>query len=415
MENVRQDTKQNTPAGALQGITVLDLSSVVLGPFTSQLLGDMGAEVIKVEAPEGDAVRPVGPKRSHGMSALFMGVNRNKRSIVLDLKGAGGREVFDRLLAKADVVVHSIRTEAAARLGLTHAELSKKNPRIIVCHLLGFGDDGPYAGRAAYDDNIQALTGLGMLQTFGDNREPSYVPTLIADKTVALYAANAVALALFARERTGQGQEVSIPMFETMASFTLLEHIWGHSFEPPLEGMGYSSIRSGTRRPFKTKDGYISFLPYSKDNLRSFFRVIGKEHLIDDPLYATTERTTVNFGAIRAVVEPELLERTADEWIEVLGKADLAATKLNSIEDLRDDPHLQAVGFWREEHHPSEGEVRLINIPVGFSATPGSIRRLAPLLGEHTLEILREQGYDQAQIERLLATGHVRALATNTP
>ena len=204
MENVGQDTKQNTPAGALQGITVLDLSSVVLGPFTSQLLGDMGAEVIKVEAPEGDAVRPVGPKRSHGMSALFMGVNRNKRSIVLDLKGAGGREVFDRLLAKADVVVHSIRTEAAARLGLTHADLSKKNPRIIVCHLLGFGDDGPYAGRAAYDDNIQALTGLGMLQTFGDNREPSYVPTLIADKTVALYAANAVALALFARERTGQ-------------------------------------------------------------------------------------------------------------------------------------------------------------------------------------------------------------------
>ena len=242
--------------GPLHGLCVLDLTSVILGPMTGQYLGDMGADAIKVESPEGDVTRTIGPRRSEGMGSLFLANNRNKRSIVLDLKTAPGQAALLRLAARADVVLHSIRAGAAARIGLAYANLSAVNPRLIYCHVKGFRDDGPYGGRPAYDDIIQALSGLAMLQKIAAG-EPRYVPSIIADKVTAVHAAYAIALALFHRERTGRGQEVGVPMLETMVAFTMIEHLGGAVFEPAVGRMGYEPIREGMRRPV-CDDGWVS-------------------------------------------------------------------------------------------------------------------------------------------------------------
>jgi len=373
--------------GPLHGLTVLDLSSVILGPMTGQYLGDMGADVIKVEGPEGDVTRSIGPRRHEGMGALYLANNRNKRSVVLDLKTEAGRAALLQLAARSDVLLHSIRSEAAARLGLSYAALSAVNPRLIYCHVRGFEDDGPYGGRPAYDDIIQALSGLAMLQKIAAG-EPRYVPSIIADKVTAVHAAYAIMLALFHRERTGLGQDVGVSMLETMVAFNAHEHLGGAVFEPTLGRMGYEPIRQGMRRPFATRDGHICFLPYNDPHWLRFFQLIDRPDLAADPMFSTMRGRQANLGAVWAEVRTLLAQRSSAEWLALLAPTDIPHAVLNDLEDLLDDPHLVATGFWQMFEHESEGAMRLPSNPIALSASPPSIRRLPPRLGEHTEEVL---------------------------
>ena len=383
----------DTPSatGPLVGISVLELGTIVNAPLATQHLGDMGADVIKIEPPEGDMARGTGPRRSERMGALYMNINRNKRGVVLDLKSDFGREALRRLVARSDVVLTSFRTSAAKRLGLTYAELSAINPQIIFCHAKGFSDDGVYAGKPAYDDVIQALSGLAHLQTIVSG-EPRYVPTILADKIASLHAAYAVALALLHRERTGVGQAIDLPMFEIMAAFNTAEHLWGYAYEPPLAEMGYQPIRYASRRPFKTADGYLCVLPYSDTNWRRLFDEIGRSELMDDPRFASFKNRQANYEYVFGTLAELMLERSNAEWLALLQRADVPHAVVNSLEDLASDPHLQSVGFWELREHPTEGLMRVSRNPIRMSASPPSIRRLAPQLGEHTIEVLDEIG-----------------------
>ncbi len=377
--------------GALDGVRVLDLSSVILGPMAGQYLGDMGADVIKIEGPEGDITRSIGPRRSEGMGALFLANNRNKRSVVLDLKTAEGQAALGRLVAASDVLLHSIRAGAAARIGLSYATLSALNPRLILCHVKGFQDDGPYGGRPAYDDIIQALSGLAMLQKIAAG-SPRYVPSIIADKVAAVHAAYAVALALFHRERTGRGQAVGVPMLETMVAFNAHEHLGGAIFEPGVGRMGYEPIRQAMRRPFATRDGFLCLLPYTDAHWRAFFTLVERPDLAADPGYASLRGRQANLGRVWAEVERLVAARGNAEWHALLDPTDIPHAVLNELEDLLDDPHLAATGFWQMREHPSEGMLRLPANPIEMPAAPPSIRRLPPRLGEHTAEVLAEYG-----------------------
>ena len=396
--------------GALRGVRVLDLSSVVLGPLAAQMLGDMGADVIKVEAPEGDLARSVGPARTPGMSSLFLSCNRNKRSLALNLKHPDAAEVLARLIADSDVVLHSVRTSAAKRIGLTYEAAFAANPRIVFCHVGGFSDRGPYAGLPAFDDIIQAASGLAQLQSIYCG-EPRYLPALVADKTTAVFTAYAIVTALFHRERTGVGQAVEVPMFETMTAFNLTEHLWGHVFSPPIDQMVYGSIRSGVRRPFRTQDGFIALVPYTNDHWLEFFRVVGRPHLATDPRFSTLAARTQNFKVVFGELGDCMQAKTTDEWIALFRQADIPAMRINSLQDLTDDDHLNAVGFWQTRTHPTEGELRMPGIPYELSDTPGGIDRLPPALGMHTQEILNEFGWDSDAVAALTKRGVVISAA----
>ncbi|MGE3921453.1 MAG: CaiB/BaiF CoA transferase family protein, partial [Lautropia sp.] len=292
-------------AGPLAGLTVLDLSSVVLGPMCGQYLGDMGADVIKVEPPAGDITRGIGVRRSARMGSLFLSNNRNKRSVVLDLKRADGLAAVLRLARRSDVLLHSMRSNAAQRLGISYESLAVVNPGIVYCQVTGFGDDGPYGGLPAYDDIIQALSGMAMLQTVVAG-EPRYFPSAIADKVTAVHAAYASAGALLHRERTGKGQHVVVPMMETMVAFNLQEHLGGAAFEPVLDRMGYPPYRQAVRRPFKTRDGYLCVLPYTDVHWRNFLMIFGRADLADDPDYVTVAGRQRNLERVFAAVQAVL-------------------------------------------------------------------------------------------------------------
>ena len=392
--------------GALEGVKVLDLSSVVLGPLASQMLADMGADVIKVEAPQGDLARSVGPARHQGMSSLYLACNRNKRSLVLDLKQPAARAVLDTLVRGSDVLVHSVRADAAARIGLAPERLQALNPRLVSAHVKGFGDDGPYAGLPAFDDIIQAASGLAQLQSIYTG-EPRYMPALVADKTTALYAAYAIVAALFHRERSGQGQAVDVPMFETMTAFNMVEHLWGHTFQPPIDEMVYGSIRSGVRKPFRTADGYIALVPYTDAQWLRFFEVVGRPELREDERFATLAARVRHHTVVFGELERATAGRTTGEWVAAFRAADIPAMAIQSLKDLPDDPQLQASGLWHSAEHPTEGTLRFPGVPFTLSATPGGVRRLAPALGEHTGEVLAEFGFAPAQIDALIALGTV--------
>ncbi len=375
--------------GPLDGIRILDLSTVILGPMAAQMLGDLGADVVKVEAPEGDVTRAIGPRRHEGMGALFMANNRNKRGMVLNLKDPASRPVLRRLVQRSDVVLHSIRSGAAARLGLCWEALSAINPRIILCQALGFGESGPYAGRPAYDDIVQALSGLAMLQQ-GIAGVPRYMPSIIGDKVTAVHAALGVIAALFHRERSGTGQQVQIPMLETMVAFTAAEHLGGAVFDPQAGPMGYTQVRQGLRRPLRTADGWVCMLPYSDRDWRRFLELAGRPELAEDPAWTTMSGRQAQAEALWNQVADFMLGRNTADWLAVLRAADIPSAPVQALEQLLDDPHLLATGFWEMHEHPTEGRLRLPASPFGLAASPPSIRRLPPRLGEHTAEILRE-------------------------
>ncbi|MEE2662219.1 MAG: CoA transferase [Pseudomonadota bacterium] len=391
-------------AGPLNEICVLDLTSVVLGPLATQNLGDMGADIIKVEAPAGDTTRYTGPKRSEDMSALYMGLNRNKRSIVLDLKINAAKEALWKLIDRADVFLHSIRPEAIERLGFGFEAVLARNERIVYAGVHGFGLDGPYSGRPAYDDVIQGLSGSAdlMARLVG---EPRYMPTIIADKTCGLVTVNAILAALFERERSGKGQFVEIPMFETMVAFNMADHIFGYNFEPPEGPMGYTRVLTPSRRPYKTLDGYICLLAYTDTQWAQFWLEVGKPELKDDPRFSTLSRRADNIEAVYTLASEFVSTRTTAEWLKTLPKLEIPCGEIVEIEDIPDDPHLRAVDFFRSIEHPTEGRIKLVDFPINFSRTPTKLKRLQPKLGQDSAEILKELGYKEAEIDELRLIG----------
>ncbi|RVT43552.1 CaiB/BaiF CoA transferase family protein [Sphingobium algorifonticola] len=393
--------------GPLKGVRVIDLTSVLMGPYATQIFADLGADVIKVESPEGDTTRylPPGPQGNRG--AMFMNVNRGKRSIVLDLKHPEGRAALLTLVEGADIFIHSMRAQAMARLGLDYAAVKAANPRIIYANLYGFSRRGPYADYPAYDDIVQAASGIVSLQATLSHGEPTYLATVVADKVAGLTATYAVTAALYAREKTGLGQEIEVPMFETLASFAMVEHLCGALFDPAIGKAEYPRATSPHRRPYKTRDGYIAVMIYNDKHWRAFFDAIGNPDWSRDPMFASMRSRTENITTVLGKLSDTLAERTTDEWMALLQAAQCPAMPIASIDDLLTDPHLEAVGFW-DRRETAEGAIRLPGIPVDFSETPGAIGEAGPHLGAHGPDVLREAGFSDSAIKALGASGALR-------
>jgi crotonobetainyl-CoA:carnitine CoA-transferase CaiB-like acyl-CoA transferase len=388
-------------AGPLQGIRILDLTAVVMGPYATQTLGDLGADIVKVEPPSGDNLRAVGPMRHAGMGAMALHLNRNKRSIVLDLKQPEGREACLRLAAGCDALIYNTRPQAMARLGLGYEAVAAANPKIVYLGAFGYGEEGPYAGKPAYDDLIQGAAGLPALLKQQGAEQPRYAPIIVADRSVGQQVASAVSAALYYREKSGEGQRVDVPMFEHLLQIVLGEHLGGYTFEPQVGEAGYARMLAPDRRPYPTKDGYVCALIYNDKQWRAFFEVIGRPEMFSSPDYATQEARSRNYGRAYAFVAGEMKRRTTAEWLEALERADIPVQRMNSLADIVADPHLAATGFFQTREHPSEGAIRSMAVPSEWSASPPDYRRHAPRLGEHTVEVLREAGVPQTDIEAL--------------
>lgn len=397
------------PAAAarpLDGVRVIDLTTVLMGPFATQLLGDMGADVVKVEAPGGDNTRQIGPARNDGMGAIFLNVNRSKRSVVLDLKQPAAREALLKLCADADIVVFNIRPQAMERLGLGYEALSAANPRLIYAGLVGYDPRGPYAARPAYDDLIQGAIGLPALAVQAGSDEPRYVPLTIADYFVGISGVTAMLGALHYRERTGLGQQLTVPMFETMAQLVLGVHLGGRTFEPAEGPPGYARLLTPQRRPYRTLDGHVCALVYTDKQCESFFRAVGRPELFEgDARFATIASRTRHIGDLYALVETQMAQRTTAEWLSLLSQADIPVMPMHDLDSLIDDPHLAAVGLISSFEHPSEGVLNSVNVPATWSRSQPSPGRPAPRLGEHSAEVLREAGLSQETIDQMLACG----------
>lgn len=396
--------------GPLAGVRVIDLTSVVMGPFATQILAEMGAEVIKVEPPEGDVVRAIGPARHPGMGALFLNANRGKRGLCLDLKRPGGREALLRLLAGADVFVSNVRPEALRRLGLDDAALSAANERLIRVNLTGYGQDGPYGARPAYDDLIQGAGGLAALYAHSSGQAPRYAPLALADRIAGLYAVHAVTAALYERARSGLGQAIEVPMFEVMAGFVLADHAGGLGFVPPLGQGGYGRLLARDRRPFETADGHICAVIYTDAHWRLFLDEIGQPDLpARDPRFAGFAARAANVDHVYGFLAATFRTRATADWLETLGAAGVPVAPMHDLESLYDDPHLNACGFFREVGHPGEGTLRVTAPPVRWSRTPAGEARHAPRLGEHDREVLGEAGFSAQEIAALERDGVIRA------
>ncbi|MEO9191772.1 MAG: CoA transferase, partial [Acetobacteraceae bacterium] len=355
-------------SGPLDGVRVIDLTTMVLGPFATQTLGDMGADVVKIEAPVGDATRQIGPGRTPGMGAYFANANRNKRSVVLDLKRPGPRAALGRLIDGADVFVHNMRLGAAARLGLDYPPLAARNPRLIHACATGFRADSTRREAPAFDDLIQGMSGVATLNAGPDG--PRYLPTVAADKLAGQMLASMIGMALFARERTGRGQAVHVPMLETMLNFLLVEHLWGATINQPELGLGYPRMRTPHRRPYATKDGYISVICVSDEQWRRTFAAIGRPALIEDSRFATIAARTANVDAVYAVLTEAMTARTTAEWLAILTELDIPCGATASLPDLLQDAYLRETGFFQTREHPLEGTVVTTAIPATFSDTP---------------------------------------------
>lgn len=385
--------------GPLSDYKILDLTTVVLGPYCTQILGDLGADVIKVEGPGGDMMRHAGPHVSEGMGPIYLTINRNKRSLSLDLKTEGAKEILRRLIKDADAVIHNIREGGIRRLGFDYESVRKINPEIIYCHAVGYGSKGQYAGRQAYDDLVQAAAGASFMLPMQDGTtEPRYFPGLIADKTTGLHATYAMLAAFLHRERTGHGQFVEVPMLESMVSFTMAENLFGHTFVPPRQPIAYSRSINPMRKPYKTKNGYIALMPYSDQDWRRFFRIGGREELMDDPRYSTYAQRTLHITDLYTEAQKIALQHTTEEWMQLLGEQNVPCMIVHTLESILHDPQLRDTGFLEEREHPSEGDYLAINNPVSFSDSPAKISKEPPLLGQHNEEILTELGMGDDEI-----------------
>lgn len=399
-----KDEGRTAPAGPLAGIRVLDLTSVLMGPYCTQLLADLGADVIKVEAPSGDTTRQLGKSTRPGMSGMFLNLNRGKRGLVLDLRDASARDALNRLVARSDVFIHSNRPRAAEKLGIDYASIAAINPRIVYCGLYGFGRGGRYFGQPAYDDIIQAASGMAKLQEEASGT-PGYVASSVADKVCSLTAAYAINAALLHRERTGEGQEIDVPMFETVVSFLFAQHLTGSAFDPPLGRPAYPRVVSRLRRPHRTATDDICVLIYNDKHWRRFLDIIDRPDLLTDPRFETLAARSTNLEDYFALIDAELTRRPAAEWCALFEAAEIPVAPMRAVDDVLSDGHLADVDFWMTLES-GDGRQRLPRPPVQFSRTPAGISGPAPTLGEHTTEILSELGYSAAEIERLAQPSH---------
>ena len=394
----------------LSGLNVVEMGSVVLAPYAAQVLADLGASVIKIEPIGGDTTRQSGTLGPGGTGALFLNCNRGKRSFAVDLKHADGRRLIRELLADTDVLLHNMRSDAIARLGFDFASVQALNPRLVYCSTPGYGAAGRYSSRPAYDDIIQAASGVAAIKGRIDGK-PAYAPTILADKTTALFAVIGIQAALARRAQTGLGEALEVAMFETMVNFVSVEHLDGCTFEPPRGTSGYERLMTDFRRPHRTCDGYMAVLPYNARQWESFFTAAGRADLLHDPRFADDASRSRHIGLLYEQVATILAGRTCAEWEEMLLAFDIPHSRVNDIEDLIDDEHLRDVGFWHQYMHPGEEQLRVPSFPVriggsGGDATPALS---VPQLGEHTLDILMELGYSQLSAQDLLNRGVVAA------
>lgn len=392
----------NLQKGALDGIRVIDMTSVLFGAYSSQIMGDLGADVIKIEAPGtrpdngGDIFRYTGKSTgSAAMGPIFMHYNRNKRSVLLDLKQEEGREALRRLIASADVFISNVRMDGLKKLGFGYEAVRALKPDIVYVHCAGYGSSGPYAKKQAYDDLIQAAAGgTDLLSRVDGDPSPRYQPSLIADKSSGLFGAYATLAALFHRERTGRGQFVEVPMFECFSYFNMTENLYGHTFEPPTGDYGYSRVFNPNRKPYRTLDGYLAILPYVDAQWDTFFEIGGMEPgtFTKNPRFATYAKRTENIAEVYGMIEQVARTRTTDDWVEQLTARNVPCMKAARLDEVIDDPHLNAVGFFTRREHPSEGTYVSLSHPVGFSDSPATVRLDPPRLGQHTDEVLAEIG-----------------------
>jgi len=391
--------------GPLAGVKVIDLTAVLLGPFATQHLADMGADVIKVEPPEGDLLRLSGGSmgRDKSMGPIYMAANRNKRSLCLDLKKPRAVEVLKGLVKSADLFIHNSRPAAIERLGLGYDDLKKVNPSIIYAYSLGYARKGPYGHKPAFDDLVQGVSGAASLQSRVDGLAPKFVPSLIADKTTGLHLCIAVLGALYHRKSTGEGQMIEVPMLETLASFWLTEHLFGETWTPGRGAMGYDRIINKYRHPFPTLDGYICALPYTDAHWVKFFEIVERPDLAKDPRFCDRTVRPKHFSELYQVLDALMKHRKTQEWLDAFDKADIPAMPVHTLEQLFDDPHLKATGFFTDREHPTEGPIKTFKSPLDFEKTPVEFRRHAPRIGEDGPEVLREAGLSDADIDKLKA------------
>lgn len=400
----------STAAGPLDGVRVIDLASVVMGPYCAQLLGDLGADVVKVEAPAGDSTRLTLPQRSPGMGALALNVNRNKRGVALDLKSEAGREALLALVRTADVLLTNMRPAALARLGLSFDDLAAVNPRLVYCNAQGFRSDSDRGDLAAYDEIVQAASGVVDLMRRGTGT-PTYVPTILGDKVCALTMTYAILAALVHQRATGQGQQVEVPMVDTMVAFTFVEHLAGHSFVPAEGPIGFNRSMTPGHRALRTADGWACILPYTTANIVDFFTAAGRPDLAGEPRFVDYAQRAEHWGDLYDTLDQVAATRSTAEWQVLCAEHSIPFAPVLELEDAEVDPYLAAGGVVETAEHPTEGTYRRLGSPLRFSATPTSVRRHAPGLGEHTAEVLAELGYDEATVAAMLAAGEAVAPA----
>jgi len=388
-------------SGPLAGVRVLDLTINVLGPVATMILGDMGADVIKIETPEGDPNRQNGPARHPNMAAMHLNMNRNKRSVTLNLKRPEAREALLRMVESADVFIHSMRPAAAQRLGIDYEEIARRNPRIVYGYGCGYMPGGSRENDPAFDDVVQGEAGIAdlMLRSVGQAR---YLPTVLVDKFCGYMLASAVGMALYARERSGVGQLVRVPMLETIVAFNLQEHLWGGAFDPPMgSGVGYVRLLSEHRRPYETRDGHICVLAVNDEQWRRLLPTIGRPELVTDPRFSTVDGRMKNIDHVYGVVSDQMKTQTTAEWHRLLDAIDIPNGAMARFEDMLNDAYLNETGFFHRYEHPSEGPMLTPCVPTQFSATPGGIHRHPPRLGEHNAEVFAALGYSEQEIDTL--------------
>ena len=391
----------------LEGVRIIDASSILMVPYCTRLLADMGAEVIKVETINGDNTRYIGPSINNGMAAVFLNINRNKKSICVDLKTPEGRLIIYKLIKTSDVFVSNIRKAALEKIKLTHSDFEKLNPKIITANAVGFSSKGPYAGLPAFDDTIQAVSGMAAYQGAYSN-QPSYTSGATADKVTGIMLGMSIIGALFNREKNGKGIELEVPMMETMVDFTLVEHLYGFNFIPPKASPIYPRQSSPNRRPYKTKDGYVAVLPYSDEQWLRFFKLVGKEEILKDTKFSSLKSRNENIDLLYHMLSEELTKQDTNYWLKSLKQSDIPAAKVNFPEEIFEDEHLQETNFFRETQHPSEGKLLYPKFPVEFKNTDNGETLHAPNLGENTKEILVGLGYSDFEIESLASKNIIK-------